>query len=712
MAEQEQQAPLPGLFCLAMLLQYLNKPVDIQLIRHEFCPEGGDLTPVSMVRAAKKLGIKAKELRIKPARLEKVHCPFIAIDDQYHFYIIAAVRDGKALTQKAGCPPETISLDKLLQSWDGQAICLTQRSLAGHAVPSFDLTWFIPVTVKFRSLFRDVLIASFFIQLFALLTPIIFQVVMDKVLVHRAEMTLNVLVIALLCISVFEVLLGGLRTYVFSHTTSRIDVELGTQLFRHLLRLPIAYFQSRPVGQIVARIRELENIRNFLASSALTLVIDLFFSLLFILVMFFYSTVMAWVVVASIPFYILISVLITPQLRYRTEEQFQRSAVNQAFLTESLTGIETLKSMAVEPQMQQRWEEQLAGYARASFKTIVTGVYGSQSVQLVSKIVTAILLWLGAQQVINGYMSIGELIAFNMLSGQVAAPVLRLAQLWQDFQQFRIAIAKLGDIINSPPEPESRQSLPAPDSLAGAIELRDVVFRYYPGGPSILSQISITIPAGQVLGIAGRSGSGKSTLTKLVQRLYLPEQGKVFIDGNNLSLMNPAWLRRQIGVVLQDNVLFNGSIFDNIALANPSLSMGQVVAAATLSGAHDFIIELPKGYNTPLGERGTGLSGGQLQRLAIARALVTNPRILIFDEATSALDYESEKVVQDNMRQICMGRTVIVIAHRLSTICDCDRIIVMDGGLVIEDGTHSELLAANGQYARLWSSQIKGAGHV
>ena len=704
----EQDRPFSegsGLACFTVILQYLRVTIDPDSILREYGHEGQDLSPMTMVRAAKKQGLRARKTRIKRRRLETTPFPIIAWDQDYNGFIIAAVRDDQVLIQEPGKPPVSLGVSELWERWQGDAILITSRELLPGITRKFDMSWFIPVVVKYRKMFRDVIIASFFLQLFALMTPLVFQVVMDKVLVHRAVMTLEVLFIALLCIGLFEVVLEGLRTYIFSHTTSRVDVELGAELFRHLLRLPIAFFNSRPVGVVVARVRELENIRNFLTSSALTLLLDVLFSFVFIIVMFFYSERLAWIVVASLPFYVLISILITPELRKRAEEQFQRGAINQAFLTESLTGVETLKSMAVEPQMQARWEEQLSAYARSSFRAVVLGMYGGQSVQLVSKMVMALLMWQGSLLVINNQLSIGELIAFNMFSGQVATPILRLAQLWQDYQQFRISMERLGDVLNVLPESAATGSQPPMPQITGRIEFDQVVFRYQPMGKEILRFLTLDIPAGQVLGIAGRSGSGKSTLTKLVQRLYLPESGKVLIDGNNLALIDPAWLRHQIGVVLQDSMLFNRSIRENIALANPALPVENIIEAATMAGAHDFILELPQGYETPLGERGLGLSGGQLQRIAIARALVTNPRILILDEATSALDYESEKVIQDNMQQICRNRTVIIIAHRLSTICRCDRIVVMDNGQLVEAGTHHELLEQNGHYASLWQAQ-------
>ncbi len=702
----------PGIYCLLMIFKFYNVVVDASTLFHEFCSSGEDLSVLSMIRAAKQYGFKSKKVTIKRSRLEKASFPFIASAKDQQYFIFGAVREGQALIQYPNKPVQNISLEELWSFWDGQAILVTFRGLIPGVSRKFDLTWFIPSIVKYRKLFRDVLIATFFIQVFALITPLIFQVVMDKVLVHRAELTLNLLVIGLISISVFEIILGGLRTYIFSHTTSRVDVELGAQLFRHLLKLPISFFSSRPVGQVVARVRELENIRNFLTSSALTLVIDLFFSLIFIAVMFFYSSTLAWIVVASIPVYALISILITPALRKRAEEQFQRSAMNQAYLTETITGVETLKSMAVEPQMRKKWEEYLAGYAKASFRSTVLGMYGGQSVQLVSKIVMALLMWQGSLLVIQGGLSVGELIAFNMLSGQVAAPILRLAQLWQDFQQFRISMERLGDVINFPPEPQSGSNTSAPSTLKGNICFEKVVFRYSPNAPEILKSLDLVIPHGQVIGIAGRSGSGKSTLTKLIQRLYVPESGKVLIDGNNLALVEPSWLRHQIGIVLQDNVLFNRTIRENIALSNPTKSMDSIIEAATLAGAHDFILELPQGYETPLGERGVGLSGGQLQRIAIARALITEPGILILDEATSALDYESESIIQSNMHEISRGRTVIIIAHRLSTIRNCDRIIVIDSGQVVEDGSHQSLIKEGNQYAGLWAAQTGSQENV
>ena len=694
----------PGLIALATLLRFNGIGADAEQIRHQL--GGSSVGTSEMLRVAKDLGLKARLLATNWSRLAKTPLPAIAVLRDGGFLILGKVGDKDALIQHPLSPRPTLMPRSELEAiWDGRLVLMTRRSSLLDLSRRFDITWFLGAVHKYRRLLGEVLVASFFLQLFALVSPLFFQVVVDKVLVHRSVSTLEVLVVGLVAISVFETILGILRTYVFSHTTNRIDVELGARLFRHLVALPIAYFQSRRVGDSVARVRELENIRNFLTSSALTLVIDLFFTFVFVAVMFFYSPLLTAIVLAAFPLYIAISAVATPLFRRRLDEKFKRGAENQAFLVESVTGIETLKAMAVEPQMERRWEEQLAGYVAASFRVISLGNTSSQAVQLVNKLMTAATLYYGALLVIDGSLSVGELVAFTMLSGRASAPVLRLAQIWQDFHQARLSIARLGDILNTVPETAFKPTRAALPPVRGDVAFEHVTFRYRVDGPEVLHDINLGVPAGQVVGIVGASGSGKSTFAKLIQRLYVPESGRVLVDGVDLAMVDTAWLRRQVGIVLQDNILFNSSVRENIALADPAMPMERIVAAATLAGAHDFILELPDNYDAIIGERGSSLSGGQRQRIAIARALVTDPRILIFDEATSALDYESERVIQQNMDRIAKGRTVFIIAHRLSTVRAADRIITIERGRVVEDGTHDELIRTGGRYATLFRLQ-------
>ena len=693
-----------GLEALVTLLHFQGVAADREQIRHRL---GTDKVGASeILRCAKDLGLKARSCRTGWSRLARTPLPAIASLRDGGFMVIGKASEDRVLVQLSGeARPAFMTEAELLAIWDGGLILMTRRAGLSDMTRRFDIGWFLGAIHKYRRLLGEVLVASFFLQIFALVSPLFFQVVIDKVLVHRSLSTLDVLVIGLLAISMFETVLGILRTYLFSHTTNRIDVELGARLFHHLLALPMAYFQARRVGDSVARVRELENIRNFLTSSALTLAIDLLFTSVFLAVMFVYSPLLTWIVVGSFPFYIAISAGVTPLFRRRLDEKFRRGAENQAFLVESVTGIETLKAMAVEPQMQRRWEEQLAGYVAASFRVLSLGNTASQIVQFVSKVVTAAILYFGARQVIDGSLSVGELVAFNILASRVSAPVLRLAQIWQDFHQARLSVQRLGDILNTTAEPTysvGRSQLPA---LRGNITFDHVTFRYRVDGQEILHDISFEVPAGQMVGIVGPSGSGKSTFAKLVQRLYVPESGRVLIDGTDIAMADPAGLRRQIGVVLQENVLFNRSVRENIALSDPAMPMERIVAAATLAGAHEFILELPEGYDTVVGERGSTLSGGQRQRIAIARALIADPKILIFDEATSALDYESERIIQQNMKEIAKGRTVLIIAHRLSTVRSADRIVTLERGRLVEDGTHDALIKTGGRYATLHRMQ-------
>ncbi len=698
--------PDTGLLCLLLIARFHDVPIDGGQIQHQFGLSGHTLTTNALVRAAKHVGLKARFVSTSWDELAVTPLPAIAQRTDGTYVVLAKVQEGKILLQDPLKErPHICSKEEFAAVWSGSLLLCTKRSGLRIEELSFDMTWFIPAVLKYRRLLGEVVLASFILQVFALLTPLFTQVVIDKVLVHKGFTTLHVMAVGMLALALFDALLGGLRTYLFAHTTNRIDVQLGAQLFRHLLALPLAYFEARRVGDTVARVRELEQIRQFLTSNSVTVVLDVVFTVVFVGVMWIYSPTLTLVVMASLPLYALLSVLITPTIRARLHEKFNRGAENQSFLVEAVSGIQTVKALAVEPPLQRRWDEQLAGYVAASFRATSLITVAGQVATCIQKSTTIAIMWVGAYQVIDGALSIGELIAFNMLSGQVTGPLLRMVNLWQEFQQVGISIQRLGDVLNAKPEPSYNPNRATLPQIAGKIVFDDVAFRYRVDGPLVLQHVSLTLQPGQVVGVVGRSGSGKSTIAKLIQRLYVPERGRVLVDGVDLAQIDPAWLRRQVGVVLQENFLFNRSVRDNIALTDPGLPMDRVMHAAKLAGAHEFILELPDGYDTVVGEHGCALSGGQRQRIAIARALVANPRILIFDEATSALDYESEAIIQRNMAQICKGRTVIIIAHRLSTVRPAHKIYVIDRGQLVEQGTHDELLSRGGMYTRLHQHQ-------
>ncbi len=715
-ADMSHQADKPqpdsGLIALTAIAGYYRISSRPETLAREFALKwsaGGE----DILRAASSIGLKSRIIVARgEQRLKTLPTPAIAClaDGSFAIFGGAAGEEAYRLVDPVNFKSRDVTASELLSQTAGKFI-LVQRRFAGPGVSreNFGFSWFLPSIWRYRRSLGHVLLASLFVQLFALVTPLFFQVVVDKVLAHRSYSTLIVLVVGLATVGLFDVFLQYLRTYALSHTTNRIDVELGRRLFRHLLNLPLSYFETRAAGQTVARVRELETIRNFLTGQGLFSGLDFIFTIVFIFVLFCYSGKLAWIVVASVPFYLAIGFLIRPFLKERIDEKFDRGAYSQQLLVETVVGVQTLKASAVEPVVAAQWEERLAAYVQSSFAATMLAAKGQNAIQYVSKVTSAALLLFGAQAVINGELTVGALVAFNMIAGQVAQPILRLSQLWQDFQQVQVSVSRLADILNAPqePRPTIAVSLPAPK---GAIEFKSVNFRYSPDGQDVLKDITLGVRPGEVIGIVGPSGSGKSTLTKLVQRFYIPNNGQVFIDGQDIAQVDPAWLRSSIGVVLQENMLFNRTIHDNIVLANPSMSREAAIRMARLSGADEFISKLPRGYDTQIEERGANLSGGQRQRLAIARALATNPPILILDEATSALDYESERIILGNMREIVRGRTVIIIAHRLATVRHCNRIIGMKDGRILEEGTHEALLArSDGLYAHLWKLQTGSA---
>lgn len=707
-----------GLLCLTLIASMHRVAADAAQLAHSLALHNRLADTTDLLRAARLLGLKARAVRKHlPQDLGHLALPAMVrfSDGQWGVIVRRLTKESYLLVHADGRGMSTQSVIAAAAAADrltGETILVTRREGFLDRATTATTSWMRPTLSRYKRPLASVLLASLCIQIFALVTPLLFQLVIDKVLAHGSTSTLIAIGVAMLAIAAFDCTLQYLRTYVLSHTASRVDVELGARLFDQLTRLPIGYFESRAAGHVVSRIRELEAVRNFITGPALLSVLDLIFSITFVAVLFLLSTRLAVIVLCSIPLYILLGLVLRPILKRRIDERAQRAAANQQYLVETVMGMQTLKSAAVEPTLRSGWEDRLAAYVSASFLTACVGSVGQNAIGFINKATVAAVLFVGANEVIAGNLSIGALIAFNMLLSQIVQPIVRLSQLWQDYQQTQVSMDRLRDILESPiePKPLAASALPAP---AGLIELRDVTFRYRPDLQPALNGLSLTIKPGEVIGIVGASGSGKSTVAKLLQRFYRPEGGQILIDGIDIGHVDPTWVRRNTSVVQQDSVLFNRSVHDNIALASPALSRAQVIECARLAGADEFIAKLPNGYDTIIEERGANLSGGQRQRIAIARALATRPRILILDEATSALDYESENVIRRNMRRIAAGRTVIIIAHRLAAVRDCDRIVALKDGRVVETGTHEGLLRTpDSLYAHYWSMQNSEMGKL
>lgn len=680
--------------------------IDSRAIIKEYALGEAEPSIEELTRIASRQGFRAS---IKKIRIEKLieayPMPIIVLklDGSYMSVIQANVEKEELLVfDTSKSEPYIMSISEFITISSGKSIVLKHRILSADA--RFGFGWFFRQIMKYKKVMAEVLIASFVLQLFGLIAPLFTQVILDKVLVHRSMSTLDVLAIAFIVVALFEMILNLIRSHIFAHTTSKIDAKLGAKLFHHLLALPFVYFEKRKVGNIIARVRELDQIREFIANKSVTLILDVLFSGVFVAVMLLYSVKLTMIVLAFVSVIAALYLIITPELRRRLEEKFQMGAQSNAYLVEAVTGVQTVKSLALEGSMQRKWEDYLANYVNAGFhlsnlSNILGGVSGA-----LQKLMTIAMLYVGVTLVLDNRLSVGQLIAFQMFAGQFTGPMLRLVNLWNEFQQTLLSVDRLGDILNTPTEQTNDKAITLP-SIQGSVMFDNIVFSYAPDSPSVLNGISAEIPMGSSVGLVGRSGSGKSTITKLIQRLYIPNTGTIYIDGVDIRHMNPKWLRNNIGVVLQDNYLFSGTIKENIALSRPDAPMEHIIAAARMAGADEFIAELSEGYDTQVGERGAALSGGQRQRVAIARALITNPRILIFDEATSALDYESERIIQDNLKTIKTGRTMFIVAHRLSTVKDCDIILVMEKGHIVERGSHEELMRLGGYYYNLTTQQ-------
>ena len=695
-----------GAACLTMVANHLQNSAQLEWVQRQVRGQRpGDLT-----EASEKLGLLLRRITTDWQGMRLIDYPALVLKNGQgnpHWMVVYGVRGEGVIVADPTNPTmncERISRSQFEQMWDGQ---LWQVETV-QTQDKFNLGWFLPAVWKYRGLLLEVLIASLTMQILGLATPMITQVVIDRVMVQGSISTLDVMAIAMLGVAFFEAALGTLRLFIFTHTARRLDLSLSAQLFRHLMRLPLQYFESRRVGDTVARVQELENIRQFLTGTALTVVLDSIFAVVYLLLMAYYSLFLTGVALAVLPLFAILTLVSTPILRNWLNETFNRNADSQSFLVETVTGIHSVKAHTAEKASRDRWEGLFARYIRTSFKASTTQNISGNIADFLTKFSSLLILWFGATLVIKQELTIGQLVAFQMLSGQVTGPLLRLVQLWQNLQQVLLSVDRIGDILNAAPEAEPGSGLVLPP-LQGEINFDQVVFRYHPNQDPVLKGISFDVKPGMLVGVVGRSGSGKSTLSKLLQRLYLPESGRITVDGFDVKSADLHSLRTQMAVVLQEDFLFNGNIIENISLGRPDVTAEDVVEAARNAAAHDFISEQPQGYETNVGERGTALSGGQRQRVSLARLFLSDAPILILDEATSALDSETEQQVLQNLQKVSKNRTIFMIAHRFAPLRRADLILVMEKGVIVERGTHDELLRKKGAYYALFERQKAAA---
>lgn len=693
-----------GIEAIVYAGNHFHKKSTCTQLKHVLGVNHSNLSDMQIREAADYIGLKSQVAKIQATELNTLPLP-VLIEIDNHWKVITQATDGSCFLYDPTTQSEQrreLHSDNHLLNY--KVILVADERLSSKEV-KFGLSWFAPSILRQKSQMRDVFFYAIALQIFALVSPMLFENVIDKVLVGRSLSSLHVLAMAMLALALAEPAYSYLRNTVFGHLASQVNAELSGRLYRHLVGLPLTYFKQRQTGQIIARVREMAQIRQFLTGSTLMLLLDLIFVTVFIAVMFHYASTLTWLVIGSLVIYFLLWLIAGPLIRKKVESEYESDADSTTFLTEAVTGIETIKTTATEHRFLHQWQRILSQQLNRSFDAQKSGLIAGQGIALVQKLTAALLLWWGVNEVLNGELTPGQLVAFNMLAGHVTQPVLRLAQIWQDFQHTLIALRRVGDILDEPRE-NSKQGLASVPELNGGIEFNNIRFRYHEDAPEVLANLSLEIKPGQFIGITGPSGSGKSTLTRLLQRLYIPQHGQVLVDGMDLAIADPVSLRRNMSVVLQESILFSGSVADNIRLSKSQASDDEIRHAAQLAGALEFIEGLPHGFNQPVGEKGSALSGGQRQRIALARALLVNPRILLLDEATSALDYNSEAAIMSNMEEICRGRTVISIAHRLNTIRHADNILVLDKGQVCERGTHHELVAKEGLYAKLWKQQI------
>ena len=696
-----------GVACFQMLSKYFGMPFRKEVIKRVLSEQLERTPSLSLPLCggvSELMGLSPQLINIPATSLTRLEGPCL-VTWQDSLAIIYELSEQELVIAVPEIGVRRYKPEDFIETWGEEGEVLLLKKTKDTPQQRFGLNWFYPALQKYKRVLIEVFVASFFVQLFQLANPLMIQVIIDKVISQNSPDTLWWLVGFLVTINVFEALLTTLRTYLFVDTTNRIDLSLGSEIIDHLLRLPLRYFERRPVGEISTRVNELEKIRQFLTGTALTVVLDCVFSVLYVLVMLAYSPLLTAVSLAIIPVFIGLTLIFSPTIRRQLRTKAERNAETQSYLVEVLTGIQTVKAQNIELRSRWKWQERYARYISTGFKTVITSTLAKSASDFLNKLSRVIIIGMGAYLVLEGKLTLGQLIAFRIIAGYVTSPVMRLATLWQNFQETALSLERLADIVDHPEEGEQdRNNIPMP-AIRGRVKYDNLSFRFKTSGPLQLKNVTTEFDPGTFVAIVGESGAGKSTMTKLLSRLYEPEGGRILVDGYDINRVELYSLRRQIGVVPQETLLFEGTILDNIALTNPDATTEEIIAAAQIAAAHDFIMTLPNGYNTRVGERGSALSGGQRQRIAIARTILQAPAMMVLDEATSALDFATEQEVSRNLKEALKGRTVFFITHRLGTIKNADTIVMMDSGSIVERGTHEELMALKGRYCYLYQQQ-------
>lgn len=695
---------LARFFDLPFRKDVLRRILEDQLRRDE---SGQGIGLIQLAAVADLMGLRASPMDVNDAQVSRLQFPVIAMASTGPVVIWTSDQVGQVLVSDpaSGQGPMAIaSLDQRNEEGTLPLLCIERSQQT--PTKRFGLSWFLPALKQHKGVLIQVLVASFFVQLFGLLNPLLIQQIIDAVISQGNVSSLNVLGTLLVAMGLAQAVLSSLRTYLFSDTTNRIDISLGSTIIDHLLRLPLGYFADRPVGEVSSRINELQKIRRFLTGTALTVVLDAVFAVLYIAVMLLYSVQLTFWSLAVVPLFVGVTFISAPIIRKQLREQAEANARVQSHLVETLGGMETIKGQSMEIHSRWRWQQLYGGQIQSGFRNVVTSTAAGSTSQFLEQLSGLVVLWVGASLVLRGDLTLGQLIAFRILASNVTSPLLRMANLWQNFQETSLSLERLADIVDHPQELEitGDQKPPIPPVL-GKVEYSGVGFRFSEQGAMNLMNVNFEIDPGSFVGVVGSSGSGKSTMLKLLTRLYEPQEGVIRIDGNDISKVDLYSLRAQIGVVPQDSLLFDGSVLSNIALTRPDASFEEVVLAAQVACAHDFIQSMPAGYNSSVGERGAGMSGGQRQRMAIARMILRRPRLLVLDEATSALDVDTERRLTANLMELYKESTVFFITHRLASLKAADLILVMDQGALVEQGTHEELMGLDGRYATLYHQQ-------